>query len=88
MALVKYLKSTTEGKVWNTYATNRNGVVQGIAVEGELCPRGMFSTMLFQDRNVRVSTSAKRLTVKAEHAALEAVKAHLVAQGMSNGEAV
>lgn len=82
----KYIPSTTEGKTWNTYTTkNRAGFVEAVAIEGEVEEYAggfSFAYTLFQAHQVRITTTAKRATAKAEAEALSQLRAKLRAEGL------
>lgn len=89
---MRYLKSTSAGKVWNLWTEKtRDGFVEAVAVEGEVRHYGnftAFASALFAARTVRAKTGAKRATEKAKDAALAALRARLISEGLSNGEEV
>jgi hypothetical protein len=89
MSTEKYIPSTTEGKTWNTFTTkNRQGFVQAVAIEGvleEYAGGHSFAYTLFEAHQVRVTTSAKRATAKAEAQALSQLRSELEAKGLIRG---
>lgn len=84
-----YIDSTTPGKAWSVHAgKNLAGFVVGSATEGELKRENGFDSFgfaMFQARTEFAQTQSKRMTSKAEDAAIEGVIAKLAELGYSTG---